>query len=185
MNSNPLHSLIFRVFRTNFNIVLPSACRTPEYSLVLKLWKPNLRMHFSSEVRADLHAKPSSYCLLTALTTFGVHIISHLLFYSLNWYNLRCRTLLLGITDLISLSCIGSPFVNPLQLTGYYMYHMLLNKLHFLPTQCISVFQLVLTLNRDYFFNDINSFIFKKNRRYVSCEVWTEFLYIALKKCRH
>jgi hypothetical protein len=43
-------------------------------------------------------------------------------------------------------------FVNPLKLSGYYMYHLLYHtKICILPTEYICVFRMVLTINSDCF----------------------------------
>jgi hypothetical protein len=55
-------------------------------------------------------------------------------------------------------------------------------KLCILYREYIGAFRIVLTVNCDYFLNSINRFIFVMERKYVSCEVRTEFIYIIQKK---
>ena len=55
-------------------------------------------------------------------------------------------------------------------------------KLRILPTECIYVFRMILTLKSDYFLNTVNWLVFVMGRQCVDCEVGTKFLYIALMK---
>jgi hypothetical protein len=42
--------------------------------------------------------------------------------------------------------------INPLKPSGYYMYHMInILKLYILPTECVVVFHMVLTINSEFF----------------------------------
>ena len=51
-------------------------------------------------------------------------------------------------------------------------------KLRILPTECIYICRMILTLKSHYFLNAINWLVFVMETQCVDCEVGTKFLYI-------